>query len=96
MLRTSLSVPHLADVSLLVQANLQCSVLGSSVALQKSAFRLFARAVCASTGERVTHIREAISDPFVVATQRVKTAQKVLLSLCSESMCNECRKSRYW
>jgi hypothetical protein len=54
--------------------------VGSSIALltgQKPPFRLLARAIRATTGERVPHIKPAVSDAFVVATQRVKTAQKV-------------------
>jgi hypothetical protein len=64
----------------LAQADLQCSIVGSSIALlhgQKPPFRLLARAVRASTGERLPHIRPGVSDAFVVATQRVKGAQKV-------------------
>ena len=62
------------------QAEVQCSIVGSSIALltgQKPPFRLLARAVRGSTGERLPHIKPAVSDAFVVATQRVKTAQKV-------------------
>ncbi|BDA50510.1 hypothetical protein COCOBI_16-1860 [Coccomyxa sp. Obi] len=61
------------------QAEVQCSIVGSSIALltgQKPPFRLLARAIRASTGERLPHIKPAVSDAFVVATQRVKTAQK--------------------
>lgn len=64
------------------QAEVSCSIVGSSIALltgQKPPFRLLARAVRGSTGERLPHIKPAVSDAFVVATQRVKTAQKVCL-----------------
>ena len=65
-----------------MQASLQCSILGSSIALlsgQKPAFRLLARAISLATGQPVPHIKPAVSEAFVVATPRVKSAQKVLL-----------------
>ena len=55
------------------------SVLGSSIALlsgQKPSFRLLVRAVRSASGQRAEFVGHAVSDPFVVATQRVKTAQK--------------------
>ena len=64
-----------------LQASLQCSILGSSIALlsgQKPAFRLLARAISLATGQPVPHIKPAVSEAFVVATPRVKSAQKVL------------------
>ncbi|CAK0787075.1 hypothetical protein CVIRNUC_010291 [Coccomyxa viridis] len=61
------------------EASLQCSILGSSIALlsgQKPAFRLLARAISLATGQPVPHIKPAVSEAFVVATPRVKSAQK--------------------
>ena len=72
------------------QAEVQCSIVGSSIALltgQKPPFRLLARAVRGSTGERLPHIKPAVSDAFVVATQRVKTAQKVLYFALGNGRC---------
>ena len=63
-----------------MQAILQCSILGSSIALlsgQKPAFRLLARAISLANGQPVPHIKPAVSEAFVVATPRVKSAQKV-------------------
>ncbi|CAL5229296.1 g12594 [Coccomyxa viridis] len=61
------------------EAILQCSILGSSIALlsgQKPAFRLLARAISLANGQPVPHIKPAVSEAFVVATPRVKSAQK--------------------
>ncbi|KAK9841626.1 hypothetical protein WJX74_008974 [Apatococcus lobatus] len=61
------------------KADLHMSVIGSSIALlsgQKPPFRLLVRAVRSSSHQKANHIRHAVSDAFVVATQRVKTAQK--------------------
>jgi len=55
------------------------SITGSSEAIlqgQKPPFRLLARAVSTQDGSRVAHIRPAVSEPFVVATPRVRTAVK--------------------
>ena len=64
------------------QAELSCSIVGSSIALlsgQKPPFRLLVRVNCTAGGGAAPKIRPAISDDFIVATQRVKTAQKVSL-----------------
>lgn len=61
------------------QAELSCSIVGSSIALlsgQKPPFRLLVRVIRAAGGGPAPKIRPAISDDFIVATQRVKTAQK--------------------
>ena len=39
--------------------------------------RLLARAISLATGQPVPHIKPAVSEAFVVATPRVKSAQKV-------------------
>lgn len=68
-----------------LQASLQCSIIGSSIALlsgQKPAFRLLARAISLATGQPVPHIKPAVSVAFVVATPRVKSAQKVCSGGC--------------
>lgn len=72
--------------SVCMQAILQCSILGSSIALlsgQKPAFRLLARAISLANGQPVPHIKPAVSEAFVVATPRVKSAQKVRIPACS-------------
>ena len=61
------------------QAELSCSIVGSSIALlsgQKPPFRLLVRVIRTAGGGAAPKIRPAISDDFIVATQRVKTAQK--------------------
>lgn len=73
-----------------MQASLQCSIVGSSIALlsgQKPAFRLLARAISLATGQPVAHIKPAVSEAFVVATPRVKSAQKVSALLTWPSAC---------
>ncbi len=73
-----------------MQAILQCSILGSSIALlsgQKPAFRLLARAISLANGQPVPHIKPAVSEAFVVATPRVKSAQKVLISAYAPHPC---------
>ena len=55
------------------------SVTGSSESLlsgQKPPFRLLARALDARTGAAVAGVAFAVSDPFVAATPRVRTAVK--------------------
>eukprot|EP00884_Botryococcus_braunii_P005106 jgi/Botrbrau1/14597/Bobra.242_2s0007.1 len=61
------------------KAELSLSILGSSIALlsgQKPSFRFLVRVVQTSTGQRAKQFGHGVSDAFVVATQRVKTAQK--------------------
>jgi hypothetical protein len=64
------------------QAELSCSIVGSSIALlsgQKPPFRLLVRAIRTAGpggGAVAGDISSAVSDDFIVATQRVKTAQK--------------------
>lgn len=63
----------------MMQAELACSIVGSSIALlsgQKPPFRLLVRAIRGAGGGAAAAIRPAVSDDFIVATQRVKTAQK--------------------
>ena len=43
---------------------------------QKPPFRLLVRTISSDTGVRGVHVRHTVSDAFVVATQRVKGAQK--------------------
>ncbi|KAL3156040.1 PSII 6.1 kDa protein [Trebouxia sp. C0010 RCD-2024] len=60
-------------------AELQVHVAGSSIAMlqgQRPPFRLLVRATGARDGRRLDYVKPAVSDAFVVATQRVKTAQK--------------------
>ena len=55
------------------------NIIGSSIAMlsgQKPPFRLLIRAIDSETGLRVDRVQWAVSDAFVVATQRVKGAQK--------------------
>ncbi|KAK9817517.1 hypothetical protein WJX74_004575 [Apatococcus lobatus] len=55
------------------------TVTGSSEAIlsgQKPPFRLLVRAIRSQDGTRVSHIRFAVSEAFVVATPRVRTAVK--------------------
>lgn len=55
------------------------NILGSSIAMltgQKPQFRLWVRARNSATGQRATDVAWVVSDAFVVATQRVKGAQK--------------------
>ena len=55
------------------------NIIGSSIAMlsgQKPPFRLLVRAIDSETGLRVDRVQWAVSDAFVVATQRVKGAQK--------------------
>ncbi len=64
---------------MIMQAELACSIVGSSIALlsgQKPPFRLLVRAIRGAGGGAAATIRPAVSDDFIVATQRVKTAQK--------------------
>jgi len=71
-----------------MQASLQCNIIGSSIALlsgQKPAFRLLARAISLANGQPVPHIKPAVSEAFVVATPRVKSAQKVCPALVPPS-----------
>lgn len=66
-------------VLLPVQAELSVNILGSSIAMltgQKPPFRLLVRAIRSDSGARALHVHHAVSDAFVVATQRVKGAQK--------------------
>ena len=63
----------------LMQAELSVNILGSSIAMltgQKPPFRLLVRAINSNTGQRVGDVHHAVSNAFVVATQRVKGAQK--------------------
>ncbi|KAA6419351.1 MAG: nitrogen regulatory P-II [Trebouxia sp. A1-2] len=60
-------------------AELQVHVAGSSIAMlqgQRPPFRLLVRATGVRDGRRVEYVKPVVSDAFVVATQRVKTAQK--------------------
>ena len=62
-----------------LQAELSVNILGSSIAMltgQKPPFRLLVRAINSNTGLRVGDVHHAVSNAFVVATQRVKGAQK--------------------
>lgn len=62
-----------------MQAELGVNIIGSSIAMlsgQKPPFRLLVRAIDSESGMRVDRVQWAVSDAFVVATQRVKGAQK--------------------
>lgn len=64
---------------MVMQASLAVNILGSSIAMltgQKPPFRLLVRAIDSKSGSRATHVQHVVSDAFVVATQRVKGAQK--------------------
>lgn len=55
------------------------NIIGSSIAMlsgQKPPFRLLVRAIDSESGLRIDRVQWAVSDAFVVATQRVKGAQK--------------------
>ena len=68
-----------SQIEHLTQAELGVNIIGSSIAMlsgQKPPFRLLVRAIDSETGLRVDRVQWAVSDAFVVATQRVKGAQK--------------------
>ena len=62
----------------------ELSVTGSSEAIlqgQKPPFRLLARAIVAADGIRATHIRPAVSEPFVVSNFTGHSREHVEMSV---------------
>jgi hypothetical protein len=66
-------------VDVVLQAELSVNIIGSSIAMlsgQKPPFRMLVRGIESDSGARLDSVQWAVSDAFVVATQRVKGAQK--------------------